>query len=71
MLCSKLSHTRFEPSASPGNAEIGDAKSVMDYIFRWIELRFLSGKPTGVAFVWRMMGRNPKKGKAQILIVLL
>jgi len=44
VLCSKLSHTRFEPSGWTGNAEIGYAKSVMDYIFRWIELRFLSGK---------------------------
>jgi hypothetical protein len=44
VLCSKLSHTRFEPSGWTGNPEIGYAKSVMDYIFRWIELRFLSGK---------------------------
>ena len=44
VLCSKLSHTRFEPSGWTGNAEIGYAKSVMDYIFRWMELRFLCGK---------------------------
>jgi ribonucleoside-diphosphate reductase alpha chain len=44
VLCSKLSHTRFEPSGWTGNAEIGYAKSLMDYIFRWIEMRFLSGK---------------------------
>ncbi len=44
VLCDKLSHTRFEPSGWTGNAEIGYAKSVMDYIFRWLELRFLSGK---------------------------
>jgi len=43
VLCDKLSHTRFEPSGWTGNAEIGYAKSVMDYIFRWLELRFLSG----------------------------
>jgi ribonucleoside-diphosphate reductase alpha chain len=44
VLCDKLSHTRFEPSGWTGNAEIGYARSVMDYIFRWLELRFLSGK---------------------------
>jgi ribonucleoside-diphosphate reductase alpha chain len=44
VLCDKLSHTRFDPSGWTGNAEIGYAKSVMDYIFRWLELRFLSGE---------------------------
>src|ERR1700692_1254169 len=44
VLCDKLSHTRFEPSGCTGNAEIGYAKSIMDYPFRWMELRFLSGK---------------------------
>jgi len=43
VLCDKLSHTRFEPSGWTGNAELGYAKSLMDYLFRWIELRFLSG----------------------------
>ena len=44
VLCDKLSHTRFEPSGWTGNAEIGYAKSIMDYLFRWMELRFLSRK---------------------------
>ena len=44
VLCDKLSHTRFEPSGWTGNARIGYAKSIMDYLFRWMELRFLSGK---------------------------
>ena len=43
VLCDKLSHTRFEPSGWTGNAELGYAKSIMDYLFRWLELRFLSG----------------------------
>lgn len=41
VLCAKFSHTRFEPSGFTGNPEIGYAKSLMDYIFRWIALRFL------------------------------
>ena len=44
VLCDKLSHTRFEPSGWTGNEELGYAKSIMDYLFRWLELRFLSGK---------------------------
>ena len=44
VLCDKLSHTRFEPSGWTGNTEIRYAKSIMDYLFRWMELRFLSGK---------------------------
>ncbi|MEO6803032.1 MAG: vitamin B12-dependent ribonucleotide reductase, partial [Granulicella sp.] len=42
-LCEKFAHTRFEPSGWTGNPEIGFAKSIMDYIFRWIQIRFLSG----------------------------
>jgi ribonucleoside-diphosphate reductase alpha chain len=44
LLCDKFSHTRFEPSGFTGNQEIPIAKSVMDYIFRWLELRFVSGQ---------------------------
>jgi len=43
VLCDKLSHTRFEPSGWTGSAELGYAMSIMDYLFRWLELRFLSG----------------------------
>src|SRR6516164_2965201 len=42
VLCDKLSHTRFEPSGWTGNEKIGYAKSIMDYIFRWIEARFIA-----------------------------
>jgi ribonucleoside-diphosphate reductase alpha chain len=41
VLCNKFSHTRFEPSGWSGNPQIGYAKSLMDYLFRWLELRFL------------------------------
>src|SRR6185437_1699396 len=44
VLCEKFAHSRFEPSGWTGNEEIGYAKSVMDYIFRWLQLRFLSGQ---------------------------
>jgi ribonucleoside-diphosphate reductase alpha chain len=43
VLVGKLAHTRFEPSGWTGNQQLGYAKSIMDYLFRWLELRFLSG----------------------------
>jgi ribonucleoside-diphosphate reductase alpha chain len=44
MLCEKFAHTRFEPSGWTNNQDIGFAKSIMDYIFRWLQLRFLTGQ---------------------------
>ncbi|MFZ0772246.1 MAG: vitamin B12-dependent ribonucleotide reductase [Candidatus Sulfotelmatobacter sp.] len=44
LLCEKFAHTRFEPSGWTGNNDIGFAKSIMDYIFRWLQLRFLTGQ---------------------------
>jgi len=41
VLCQKFSHTRFEPSGWTGVKEIGYAKSIMDYIGRWLALKFL------------------------------
>ncbi len=41
VLSDKFSHTRFEPSGFTGNPEIPIAKSITDYIFRWLALKFL------------------------------
>jgi ribonucleoside-diphosphate reductase alpha chain len=43
LLCNKFAHTRFEPSGWTGNPQIRMATSIMDYIFRWLDLRFHSG----------------------------
>ena len=40
VLINKFSHARFEPSGFTSNPEIPIAKSVMDYIFRWMDLTF-------------------------------
>jgi ribonucleoside-diphosphate reductase alpha chain len=37
----KFSHVRFEPSGWTGNPTVPYAKSIMDYIFRWLGARFL------------------------------
>jgi ribonucleoside-diphosphate reductase alpha chain len=44
-LIRKFSHSRFEPSGFTKNPDIPMAKSLVDYIFRWMELTF----PEGVA----------------------
>ena len=44
LLCDKFAHTRFEPSGWTNNSDIGYAKSIMDYIFRWLQLRFVEGR---------------------------
>lgn len=44
VLCDKFSHTRFEPSGWSGNPKLGYAKSLIDYLFRWLELHFLKGE---------------------------
>jgi ribonucleoside-diphosphate reductase alpha chain len=42
LLVDKFTHTRFEPSGFTRNAEIPMAKSIMDYIFKWLAIKFLS-----------------------------
>jgi ribonucleoside-diphosphate reductase alpha chain len=41
VLCDKFSHMRFEPSGFTGNPELPIAKSISDYIFRWLALKFM------------------------------
>lgn len=43
VLVNKFSHTRFEPMGFTTNPEIRIAKSLVDYIFRWMGLSFLPG----------------------------
>src|SRR5215471_15239235 len=41
-LVDKFSHVRFEPSGMTRNSDIRFAKSIVDYIFRWLAAKFLS-----------------------------
>jgi ribonucleoside-diphosphate reductase alpha chain len=41
-LVDKFSHVRFEPAGMTRNPEIRFAKSIVDYIFRWMAAKFLS-----------------------------
>jgi ribonucleoside-diphosphate reductase alpha chain len=39
----KFSHSRFEPSGWTKNQDIPHAKSVVDYIYRWLGMEFVPG----------------------------
>jgi ribonucleoside-diphosphate reductase alpha chain len=43
-LVEKFSHVRFEPSGFTKNSEVPYAKSITDYIFRWLAAKFLSAE---------------------------
>ena len=43
VLVNKFSHTRFEPMGHTNNPDIRIAKSLVDYIFRWLGITFLAG----------------------------
>jgi ribonucleoside-diphosphate reductase alpha chain len=51
VLVDKFAHTRFEPSGFTGNEQIPYAKSITDYIFRWLALKFLSPEKRALAGV--------------------
>lgn len=47
VLVDKFAHTRFDPSGWTDNPQIQVAKSIVDYIFRWIALKFLPENEQG------------------------
>jgi ribonucleoside-diphosphate reductase alpha chain len=74
ILCDKFSHMRFGPSGWSGDPNIGFAKSIMDYIFRWLDSRFLQGEqhklftmPVRQSQVEPTRVRGPAEALAQIV----
>jgi len=49
VLVNKFSHMRFEPAGFTKNPDIKIAKSVVDYIFRWLGLKFLTVKESEIS----------------------
>jgi ribonucleoside-diphosphate reductase alpha chain len=66
VLADKFSHTRFEPSGFTGNPEIPIAKSITDYIFRWLALKFLPSEEGAMPVPVRELtpGTAPAIGKS-------
>jgi ribonucleoside-diphosphate reductase alpha chain len=60
-LVDKFSHVRFEPSGMTRNPEIRFAKSIVDYIFRWLASKFLSPE---AQFHAGVNGRDLEEAKA-------
>ena len=44
VLVNKFTHLRFDPSGFTKNPQIPIVKSIMDYLFRWMALKFLSAE---------------------------
>lgn len=42
-ICNKFAHQRFEPAGMTSNTQIPYAKSIVDYIFRWLFIEFVDG----------------------------
>jgi len=61
VLIRKFVHTRFEPSGFTRNREIPMAKSIMDYIFRWLASKFLSPEDAASYGVIRRGDGSPQK----------
>jgi len=60
VLVDKFSHVRFEPAGYTGNPEIPIAKSVVDYIFRYLASKFLdSAEQQAAGVVRREPGGEP------------
>jgi ribonucleoside-diphosphate reductase alpha chain len=59
VLIEKFKGTRFEPSGFTGNQEIPIATSIMDYLFRWLNIRFPSEGPS-------LVERHPAARLAQL-----
>jgi ribonucleoside-diphosphate reductase alpha chain len=57
-LVNKFSHVRFEPSGWTNNAQIPYAKSIIDYIFRWMASKFLTPEEQAA------VGVHPTGGEA-------
>jgi ribonucleoside-diphosphate reductase alpha chain len=58
MMVNKFSHVRFEPSGFTKNPQIPIAKSIIDYIFRWLASRFLDAEDQdAVGILRRDQGR--------------
>jgi hypothetical protein len=60
-LVDKFSHVRFEPSGMTKNPDVRFAKSIVDYIFRWMASKFLS--PRGAVPRRRQQPRRCRRGQ--------
>ncbi len=60
-LVKKFAHTRFEPSGWTRNRDIRQADSILDYVFRWMGLRYLPAAATDTVAVQGRMPMTPNE----------
>ena len=63
VLVDKFSHMRFEPSGMTKNPQVRFAKSIVDYVFRWLAAKFLSSEAQYRVGV-NMAGAQAREGAA-------
>ena len=61
----KFSHTRFEPMGPTKNPDIRIAKSIVDYIFRWLGVTFMPGFKEANTGIPQGGASPPKNGSAE------
>lgn len=66
-LIDKFSHMRFEPAGFTNNREIPIAKSVMDYIFRWLASKFLDQEDRAQVGIIERHESEPSEVPAPVL----
>ena len=64
-LVTKFSHQRFEPAGMTTNRDIPFAKSLVDYIFRWLGMEFIPGYREQIAPGRGVGGGSSGKGEAE------
>src|SRR5213076_3432922 len=64
-LVDKFSHVRFEPAGMTKNPDVRFAKSIVDYIFRWMATKFLSNEAQFHAGVNNREERMPDERAAE------
>jgi ribonucleoside-diphosphate reductase alpha chain len=70
-LVDKFSHMRFEPSGFTKNPNIPIAKSIMDYIFRWLASKFLDGEAQQEVGVVRERNSEEPEGAGNKVVPLV
>ena len=63
ILVDKFSHTRYEPSGFTGNPNIPIAKSITDYIFRWLGIKFAPSS-------YKEISNNSKQNESNLKEIL-
>ena len=68
VLVDKFSHVRFEPAGITRNPQVRIAKSIVDYVFRWLATKFLSPEAQFYAGVNRSEAEPAAEGPRQLTL---